>query len=179
MVRFSTAKTSFDSGGHDHGRCVDSALSAADALCRHRGARLTPLRRRVLEIVWTGHAPLGAYDILETLAAEQGRVAPPTVYRALEFLVSHGLVHRIESLNAYIGCARPDDRHDGQFLICRLCGATAELHDPQIATALSRSAREAGFRIEQETVELRGLCPGCRAQGTDASLSASKEDKPA
>ena len=87
---------------HDHSHCVSDALRAADALCARSGARLTALRRRVLELVWQSHRPLGAYDILGVLSSEDGRrAAPPTVYRALDFLLEHGLIHRLASLNAY------------------------------------------------------------------------------
>lgn len=165
MSAFDTVGLSFRGAGHDHHGCVAEALAAAEAVCRRRGSRLTALRRRVLELVWSGHRPVGAYDVLDRLAAEQGRVAPPTIYRALDFLRAHGLVHRIESLNAYIGCARPAERHVGQFLICRGCGTTAELYDPGIEAAIARRAGAVGFAVERETVELQGLCPDCRAAG--------------
>jgi len=170
MSGFDTAAASFDPEGHDHARCVRTALATAETLCRRRGARLTAQRRRVLELVWQSHTPVGAYDLLERLSAESGggRVAPPTVYRALEFLLAHGLIHRVESLNAYIGCARPDARHAGHFLICRNCHAAAELQDPRIETALRKGAAELGFHVETETVELRGLCPGCQGAEGDS-----------
>ena len=93
---------------HDHSRCVAEALAEAEALCAKQGTRLTTLRKRVLELVWASHKPLGAYDILGVLSEEDGRrAAPPTVYRALDFLLENGLVHRIASLNAFIGCVHP------------------------------------------------------------------------
>lgn len=153
----------FPRAGHDHAGCVATALDAAEARCAERGARLTPLRRRVLEIVWRGHAPVGAYDVLDRLRESgAGSAAPPTVYRALDFLMEHGLVHRIESLNAFIGCNHPDEAHSGQFLICRDCGLVAELDDAEIADVLTSKARALGFAEERATVELRGLCPDCR-----------------
>ena len=97
----------FLSSGHDHGHCLANALQYATAVCTERGARLTPVRQRVLEIIWQSHRPLGAYAILEVLSAEGHSPAPPTVYRALEFLLTHGLVHRLSSLNAFVGCTRP------------------------------------------------------------------------
>src|SRR3954453_3718975 len=98
----------FQPKDHDHADCVAAALGAAERLCARRGARLTELRRRVLELIWRSHEPIGAYALLDRLGRERGRVAPPTVYRALEFLIAHGLVHRIASLNAFIGCVHPD-----------------------------------------------------------------------
>jgi Fur family zinc uptake transcriptional regulator len=99
---------------HDHSHCVHSALSEADTLCAQKGLRLTALRRRVLELVWQSHKPLGAYDILAVLSEQDGRrAAPPTVYRALDFLLENGLVHRISSLNAFVGCVHPGARASG------------------------------------------------------------------
>ena len=152
----------FGAADHDHRRCVAEALDKAEALCRDRGARLTKLRRRVLELVWTGHAPVGAYEVLNHLSRERARAAPPTVYRALEFLLDQGLVHRIESLNAFVGCPDPDETHSGQFLICRDCGTAAETHDADINRAIARRAAALGFAVEHKTVELRGLCSACR-----------------
>lgn len=150
---------------HDHAHCIEDALLRADALCAARGARLTSLRRRVLELVWSGHKPRGAYAILEDLSGSEGRpTAPLTVYRALEFLVAQGLVHRIESLNAYIGCAAPGIDHSGQFLVCEGCGTATELDDPRIAEAIRTAARDRGFRIARPTVEVRGLCPACQQE---------------
>ena len=155
------ASAPFPAAGHDHERCVDDALASAEARCGRAGAALTPLRRRVLELVWASHGPVRAYDLLDRLREERRGAAPPTVYRALDFLLAHGLVHRIESLNAYVGCADPDHRHGGQFLICRACGTIAELDDAGIARAVAQRAHALGFGIERQTVEVLGLCPRC------------------
>jgi Fur family zinc uptake transcriptional regulator len=145
---------------HDHARCRADALRTAERICADSGARLTGLRRRVLELVWASHRPIGAYAILEDLQ-RSGRAAPPTVYRALDFLIEHGLAHRISSLNAYVGCARPGEPHAGQFLLCARCKDAAELQDSRVAETLATSAAAAGFRVEQQTVELEGVCPRC------------------
>ena len=160
------AADAFHTHAHDHRACVERALGEAEAVCARAGARLTETRRRVLALVWERPGPVGAYDLLEALSAERGRVAPPTVYRALEFLLAHGLVHRIESLNAYVGCERPSEPHAGSFLLCRACGASAELEAPAVETALAACARGHGFALEASIVELRGLCPAC--QGPEA-----------
>ena len=157
------------SEGHDHQRCFEAALAKAAAICERRGARLTVLRRRVLELVWQGHRPVGAYQILDALRDERLGAAPSTVYRALEFLLEHGLVHRIESLNAFVGCSDPGRSHGGQFLICGTCGTTAELNDPRIISAIEDSASDSGFHIEHRTIEVTGLCPGCRLRAGDAA----------
>ncbi len=154
---------------HDHDACIADALDRAERLCADRGERLTELRRRVLELVWSGHAPQGAYDILDALGQTRGRVAPPTVYRALDFLQAQGLIHRIESLNAFIGCPAPERRHSGHFFICRRCRTAAELDARAIDRAIDREAGRLGFVIEQRTVELLGLCAPCReAEATAA-----------
>ncbi len=150
---------------HDHGHCVDKALEKAVQLCRRQGARLTPLRRRVLELVWSGHRPLGAYELLEALRREKRNAAPPTVYRALDFLLDLGLVHRIEHLNAFIGCSGPDTPHAGQFLVCRSCGLAAEINDSRIDDAILAGARAAGFAVGRPTIEVEGLCPNCKGDG--------------
>lgn len=146
---------------HDHAKCVADALAAARELCAKRGERFTELRGRVLELVWDSHRPIGAYAVLERLKADGRSAAPPTVYRALEFLMSAGLVHRIESLNAYVGCAHPGERHASQFLLCKSCGTAFELDEPAVGTALSQAADKRGFKVEQRVVELSGSCACC------------------
>lgn len=155
----------FNPPQHDHRRCVDDALEQAEAACRDRGLRMTTLRRRVLELVWQNHQPTKAYDLLAKLHDEGRRAAPPTVYRALEFLLDAGLIHRLQSLNAYIGCPSPDLRHSGQFLICNQCHTVAELNDASIREALRRQARRLGFEATNPTIEISGICPRCSRQG--------------
>ena len=163
MARSASAPGTFTGGEHDHARCIDAAVTAAGELCAAREVRLTSLRRRVLELVWRGHRPVGAYEILDVLRADGRSAAPPTVYRALEFLLDQGLVHRIESRNAFIGCVSPGDSHSGQFVICGRCGDAVELHDEDIAAAARRGAERLGFRVQGQTVEIRGVCPDCIA----------------
>jgi len=149
---------------HDHRRCVQQALSQARAACRERGARLTELHEEVLRLVWQSHRPIGAYALLEMLGAHAGarrRPGPPTVYRALEFLREQGFVHRVESLNAYVGCQIGAGPHDHQLYICRGCGATLESAQPAIRTAVARYGDEVGFTVESMALEVLGLCPGC------------------
>ncbi len=154
----------FFEDGHDHSHCLETALDRAAALCAEKGVRLTALRRRVLELIWGGHRPLGAYELLASLRAERRGAAPPTVYRALDFLRRQGLVHRIESLNAFVGCPDPDTPHGGQFLICRACGLAAELNDDTVDRAIRESAARAGFTVGRPIIEIEGLCPHCRPQ---------------
>ena len=148
---------------HDHSHCVTHALAEAESICARQGLRLTTLRKRVLELVWASQQPLGAYDILGVLSDEDGRrAAPPTVYRALDFLLENGLVHRIASLNAFVGCSHPEHAHQGQFLICRGCHAAIELEQAAISNTIINSAAGVGFAVESQTVEVVGLCAGCQ-----------------
>ncbi|HIJ62081.1 MAG TPA: transcriptional repressor [Rhodospirillaceae bacterium] len=159
--------TPFPQPLHPHTDCVRLALDTAERKCRDQGARFTALRRRVLELVWGSHEPVGAYTLLEALRSEGHSAAPPTVYRALDFLLRQDLIHRLERRNAFIGCADPAHPHAAQFLICVDCGRAAELNDPAIGTALSRGAEAAGFRITAQTVEIEGLCADCQGSGPE------------
>jgi Fur family zinc uptake transcriptional regulator len=161
VARPARSISSFRRTPHDHRHCIDAALDRAATLCGRRGARLTEIRRRVLELVWNSHAPVGAYELLEQLQRDGRSAAPPTVYRALEFLMEQGLVHRLESLNAFVGCPQPDKEHVSQFLICTDCRNVAEIDDPGIGSAVSRSAAAAGFVVDRLTIEMHGLCPVC------------------
>lgn len=125
------------------------------------GCDSPPLRQRVLELVWQSHRPVGAYELLDIVKDERGRAAPPTVYRALEFLLENGLIHRIETLNAFVGCDHPAGPHTAQFLICTSCRRVAELSDDAIAKRVRTRAADAGFRSEHQTLEVTGTCEDC------------------
>jgi len=146
---------------HDHSHCIADALQAAETLCAERKLQFTPARRRVLEILLERHRAMGAYEILEILAAEGLGSQPPVVYRALEFLVGNGLAHRIERMNAYTACAHPGEEHVPAFLICRECKAVAEAETGLDSGRLGDTARATGFIIEKVVVEAEGLCPAC------------------
>jgi Fur family zinc uptake transcriptional regulator len=148
---------------------VGEAIAAADRICAGNGSRLTELRRQVLELVWRSHQPVGAYEILERLTAESGRrAAPPTVYRALDFLLEQGLVHRIESRNAFFGCTRPGEKHVFEILLCTDCGRAAEVPGDRVTRAVKSSAAELGFEVDRQTVEVIGRCRDCRTQPAHA-----------
>ncbi len=146
---------------HNHTRCIRDAVGAAEAVCQSRGLRFTALRRRVLELIWQSHRPAGAYDLLHRLKEERLGAAPPTVYRALDFLLAHGLIHRLESLNAFVGCPHPQAPHDSQFLICTSCHRVAELSDTNIARRIQTKATGAGFQPQRQTLEVSGTCDAC------------------
>ena len=144
---------------HDHAHCVASALAAAEKTCAAQGLQLTPVRRRVLEILLESHAAMGAYDVLARLDAEGLGSKPPVAYRALGFLVENGFAHRVERLNAFIACAHPGAAHEPAFMICRGCGTVAEA---QMQAAMAAPAAQSGFVVEQTVMEAEGLCPACQ-----------------
>ena len=149
---------------HQHEHCMHDALAAAEALCAKRGVRLTAIRKRVLVLVWASHQPLGAYAILDKLTAEGHKPAPPTVYRALEFLLEQGLIHRIASLNAFLGCIHPSKQHLACFFICQHCGNAEELVESQtLQQEIQRRALDLGFSIQQSILEVAGWCKQCEA----------------
>ncbi|MCK7547777.1 Fur family transcriptional regulator [Marinobacter koreensis] len=150
---------------HDHEVCVTHALEHARSVCRQQNARLTPIRQRVLELIWQSHKPLGAYDVLAELAKDGQNAAPPTVYRALDFLQQQGLVHRIASLNAFVGCTHAGEHHSGMFLICRQCRTVLELASPEVSGVITEAAQAQGFLPEETTLEIAGLCPRCQSGG--------------
>jgi len=148
---------------HNHALCIDEALSAARKLCQGNNVRLTSLREKVLELIWQSHKPLGAYALMEMLSeAATRKVAPPTVYRALDFLLEQHLIHRINSLNAFIGCPDPYTKHQNQFLICEDCGNASECTDDALNQAIDSTGQNAGFNIKQYSLEITGLCANCQ-----------------
>ncbi len=152
----------FPPPNHDHQRCASAAISHAEAQCAARAQRLTPMRRQVLQALLASHKPLGAYEIIERLGQKR-RPAPITIYRALDFLGENGLVHRIESRNAYVACVH---NHGGDdlvvFLICESCGAVGEAPGGAAAEALNASSRAAGFLPKSPLIEIAGICSHCR-----------------
>jgi Fur family zinc uptake transcriptional regulator len=140
-------------------------LGKADSLCQKRGVRLTDQRRRVLEILSELSRPAGAYELLDRLKPGLPGATPPTVYRALEFLLAQGLVHKLESLNAYVGCHHPGEPHRSQFLICRLCGEVREVEDGGVDRSLGSLLDAEGFSPERRVVEITGRCARCRTEG--------------
>ena len=147
--------------GHDHSECTAELLARAEQVCGRRGARLTGQRRDVLNCVAKNHAAAGAYDIIERMAEQGPRPAPITVYRALEFLSSHGLVHKVESCNAFVACTRSHEGREAALLICESCGTVAELDAGSACAELERTARAQGFLPARAMIEISGRCAAC------------------
>lgn len=159
-------------------------LDHAAAISARRGVRLTDLRRQVLGMILQSDAPPGAYELLDRLRVTRHSAAPPTIYRALDFLLENGLIHRLERLAAFVGCVAHDHPHDhahangcenpghaAQFLICRGCRRVVEIEDPALADALADAAQRAGFTLGQATIEAEGICAAC--------ASAARPTRPA
>jgi Fur family zinc uptake transcriptional regulator len=153
----------FPAPGHDHDRCASDAIAHAEAICTARHERLTPIRRRVLEALLESHQPLGAYELIDRLAEHGARPAPITIYRALDFLREQGLVHRIESRNAFIACVHNHESGDPVvFLICEKCGAVGEAASATVADTIRQASRAAGFTPKTPVIEIYGICAHCK-----------------
>lgn len=147
---------------HDHSSCSGDVMKRAEALAEAKALRLTPVRRRTLEILLESHQALGAYDVLARLSEEGFGTQPPVAYRALEFLVDHGLAHRIRRLNAFAACMHPGEPHSPVFLICDQCDNVAEAPGRGVRDALDAAAERLDFQIARTNIEAVGLCATCR-----------------
>jgi len=153
---------------HDGAAFVD----AVERACRERGLRLTPIRAHVLGLIAEAEQPLKAYDLLDRVREGDGPGAagPPTVYRALDFLLANGFIHKLQSVNAFVACHHPSTaQHSVPFLICDTCHAAVELEDSKIVAALDERARALGFQPRAQTLEVHGTCRDCAATGGDAA----------
>jgi Fur family zinc uptake transcriptional regulator len=147
---------------HDHDRCIKAALTLAQDICIEQNQRMTTTRESVLRLLWQSHKPLGAYQLQDQLAKLLDKpIAPPTVYRAVEFLLQLGLIHRLPSLNADIGCPFPNSEHSNLFMICTECGSVAEMADNTISNMLQSASDKVNFTLQRQCLELFGLCPQC------------------
>jgi Fur family transcriptional regulator, zinc uptake regulator len=163
IAGMTATKPTFPAPDHDHDRCAADAIRHAERVCEQRAQKFTPIRRQVLRALLSSHRPLGAYEVIDELARAMPRPAPITVYRALDFLMENGLVHRIESRNAYLACAHD---HDAAamvaFLICERCGSVGEIPAAPVAQSLSAAARASGFVPKLSVVEITGTCAHCQ-----------------
>jgi Fur family zinc uptake transcriptional regulator len=145
-------------------RQLTQVLQRAEDLCQERGVRLTEQRKTVLQLLCESDKPLSAYELLDRMKGLVKNPTPPTVYRALDFLLEQGLVHKLESLHAYISCTHPDHPHASQFLICDDCGEVAEVEDQRLSKSLQAAEQATGFRTKRPVIELLGTCADCVAK---------------
>ena len=150
------------SSEHNHNECVSEALGTAEHLCVQRGVQLTPIRHKVLELIWESHKAVKAYELLDRLKPLQQAAKPATIYRALDFLIEQGLIHRVESLNAFVGCRCSGHQHEQLLLICKHCQEVDERSAPDVMLALSQELKQAGFRVHSKAIEVHGVCAKCR-----------------
>ncbi len=147
---------------HDHSLCMHQAIRTAEQLCASRGVQLTPMRHKILELIWNSHKAIKAYDLLDLVRPINDAAKPSTVYRALDFLLEQGLIHRVESLNAFVGCRSSGTQHDQLLLICRVCHNIEERPANNVFSALAQEMHDAFFRPEYKTIEIQGLCSDCQ-----------------
>jgi Fur family zinc uptake transcriptional regulator len=153
------------SSDHDHNHCMSTALAAAEQLCLHRGVQLTPIRHKVLELILNSHKAVKAYDLLDQIRPSNDAAKPSTVYRALDFLLEQGLIHRVESLNAFVGCHSSGMLHDQLLLICTKCLNIEERPAILMLQALAEELQQANFTPQRKTIEIHGYCKACRDAG--------------
>jgi len=150
---------------HNHQQCVHDALKTAEHLCSERGVQLTSIRHQVLELIWESHKAVKAYELLDRIKPLQNAAKPATIYRALDFLIAQGLVHRVESLNAFVGCRCSGHQHEQLLLICKQCEEVEERTAGKVMQALAEEFRQAGFTAHSKAVEVHGLCRRCAGLG--------------
>ncbi len=149
---------------HHHVHSADAFVGAVERACAERGLRLTPIRANVLRLIADAGKPVKAYELLEWVREGKsvGADAPPTVYRALDFLMANGFVHKLESVNAFVACHHPNSsQHSVPFLICDRCHSAVELEDREVVTQLEARAKALGFHPQAQTLEVHGLCAKC------------------
>jgi len=150
---------------HDHKKCVAEAIGVAEQLCEVRGVQLTLIRHQVLELIWASHKAVKAYELLDQIKPLQAAAKPATIYRALDFLIEQGLIHRVESLNAFVGCSCSGRQHELLLLICKCCHEVEERLAPQVMQAISDEFSQAHFTAHSKAIEAHGICGKCRALG--------------
>ena len=141
---------------------LETQLALADTLCAQRGKRLTPIRRKVLELLLRHGRSIKAYELLDAMKAEHPGAAPPTVYRALDFLVEEGLIHRLDAVNAWSACHDAAGAPHDLLVVCTQCGAVAEISDPAMSRQLAERVAKTGFILATHETEIRALCPDCQ-----------------
>ncbi|MBW3549519.1 MAG: transcriptional repressor [Proteobacteria bacterium] len=152
---------------HHHVHDGAAYVQEVERACEQRGLRLTPIRAHALRLIGDADRPLKAYELLDQMKATHDAAAPPTVYRALDFLLEHGFIHKLASINAFVGCHHPGgEQHAVPFLICDRCHCATELEDEQIVGALDQRARALGFVPQAQTLEVHGLCAACAKQAS-------------
>ncbi|UQY43826.1 zinc uptake transcriptional repressor Zur [Erwinia sp. PK3-005] len=138
-------------------------LSQAEKICLQRNVRLTPQRLEVLRLMAEQNTAISAYDLLDLLRVSEPQAKPPTIYRALDFLLEQGFIHRVESNNSYVVCHHFEEpQHTSAMLICDRCGTVSEEHAQGVETVLQLLSQQSGFSLRNSVIEAHGLCAGCK-----------------
>ncbi len=159
-----TQKPTIEPSNHDHTQCIHKAITQAEQLCLARGVQLTPIRHKILELIWNSHQAVKAYDLLDQIRPVNDAAKPSTVYRALDFLMEQGLIHRVESLNAFVGCHCSGTQHDLLLLLCLHCHNVEERPASLVITALNEELQLAAFTPQRKTIEIQGICQSCSVE---------------
>ena len=154
---------------------VIERLAEAKEQCRLNGSRFTSLRQQIYQLVLEANKPIGAYDLItllqqtrsttaetDTSDSVQKNVAPPTVYRSLEFLLAEGLIHQLTSINAYVACCHPRAHHTAAFLICEQCKRVQECSSLPVQEMMNFAEQDVGFTVARSVIELSGRCQVCK-----------------
>lgn len=140
----------------------ETIMTQAEKLCLQRGVRLTAQRAEVLRLMAAQHGSISAYDLLDQLRATEPQAKPPTVYRALEFLLEQGFIHRVESNNSYVVCHHFEaPAHTSVMLVCERCAAVTEKQAQGVENIIAELAGEARFALRHSVIEAHGLCMSC------------------
>lgn len=140
---------------------VEGFICDVESRCKSRGASLTPIRKEVLSLLLRHPGGLKAYDLLDRVRAERANATPPTIYRALDFLMEQGLAHKIGRMNLFIACRHASHQVPSLFVVCEKCGEVSELEDPKVMKGLTAMIARAGYRLESPEVEITVICPRC------------------
>jgi len=160
---FASTMSAKHATSHHHHHDADAFVREVTAACELRGLRLTEIRQQVLDLIASSEKPVKAYDLLDRLKDDRSNAAPPTVYRALDFLIDNGFIHKLQSINAYVSCHHPSVVHHVPFLICDVCESATEICDEKVAKLLGEQAKALGFRTRAQTLEVHGTCKRCAA----------------
>ncbi len=157
---------------HNHHQCQTSAVEQARQLCEKNGVRFTKLREQLFTLIWQSHKPVTAYKLLDQIKGSDFSATPPTVYRTLDFLLDQGLIHRINSLNAFIGCCQPGKRHTGTFMICEQCDHALEVDNTNILNAIQKVSHQHNFQVKNYITEIYGFCPQCQSEKDNSEVQS-------
>ena len=147
---------------HDHRKCSKKVIQNAEETCLKFSLNFTPIRKKVLEIISSNHKPSRAYDLLEKLRDDGFCDKPPTIYRALDFLIENKIVHKLNTINAYVACFDEESEEISCFLICEMCQEIEEFHNKNLNKVLTNIGKKRGIEIKNLNLEIGFKCQECK-----------------